>query len=339
MEVFAKLSLLASLLLIQVGCDPDALIPVVTEPPQEELKENPGNVTPTSKTLVVYYSFTGNCKTLATALAGYTEADVLEIRPAEEGLDYAANNYTIGSSLIAAIREKPNEASSYPAIKQVNRNAADYETILIVTPLWWSNMAAIMQSYLFKEGSKMKGKKVGLIVSSASSGISSVVADARRLVPDAQWAGEAQWIHNGNRSKGDELVKAWWNELNKSEESMPSEIKISVSGKSLPVKIEDNVATRALVAALREASITFEAHDYGGFEKVGGLGRTLPSSDSQMTTQPGDVILYSGNQIVLFYGSNSWSYTRIGKMQYGTLDELKTFLQAGKGNISVTLSL
>ena len=121
--------------------------------------------------------------------------------------------------------------------------------------------------------------------------------------------------------------------------TMPATIMITVSGKSLPVIIEDNVATRALVAALREASITFEAHDYGGFEKVGGLGRTLPSSDSQMTTQPGDVILYSGNQIVLFYGSNSWSYTRIGKIQYGTLDELKTFLQAGKGYISVTLSL
>ena len=121
--------------------------------------------------------------------------------------------------------------------------------------------------------------------------------------------------------------------------SMPSEIKITVSGKSLPVKIEDNAATKALVAALRESSITYEAEDYGGFEKVGALGRSLPTSNAQITTQPGDVILYSGNQIVLFYGSNSWSYTRIGKMEYGTLDELKTFLKAGQGNISVTLSL
>ena len=121
--------------------------------------------------------------------------------------------------------------------------------------------------------------------------------------------------------------------------SMPTEIKITVSGKSLPVKIEDNAATKALVAALRESSITYEAEDYGGFEKVGALGRSLPTSNAQITTQPGDVILYSGNQIVLFYGSNSWSYTRIGKMEYGTLDELKTFLKAGQGNISVTLSL
>lgn len=122
-------------------------------------------------------------------------------------------------------------------------------------------------------------------------------------------------------------------------ETMPDKIKISVSGKTLPVKIETNDATKALVAALRSASITYEAQDYGGFEKVGNLGRTLPTSNAQITTQAGDVILYSGNQLVLFYGSNSWSYTRIGKIEYGTLDELKSFLKAGQGNITVTLSL
>ena len=121
--------------------------------------------------------------------------------------------------------------------------------------------------------------------------------------------------------------------------TMPETIKITVSGKTLPVKIEDNEATKALVAALSEASITYEAHDYGGFEKVGPLGLTLPANNSQITTQPGDVILYSGNQIVLFYGSNTWSYTRLGKIQYESLDELKSFLKAGEGNISVTLSL
>lgn len=121
--------------------------------------------------------------------------------------------------------------------------------------------------------------------------------------------------------------------------TMPETIKITVSGKTLPVKIEDNEATRALVAALSEASITYEAHDYGGFEKVGPLGLTLPANNSQITTQPGDVILYSGNQIVLFYGNNTWSYTRLGKIQYESLDELKSFLKAGEGNISVTLSL
>ncbi len=323
--------------------------PVVPEIPDEEQNGNPaqnnggsdepGHETPTSKTLIVYYSFTGNCKAVATTLAGYVKADVLEIKPAEEGLDYAANNYAIGSSLIAAIRENPNDAASYPGIKPVSMDADDYKTIVVVTPLWWSNMAAIMQSYLFQSGDKLKDKNVGLIVSSHSSGISSVVADAKRLAPDARWMGEALWINNSNRSKSAGLVKEWWDQLNKGEETMPSEIKLTVSGKTLPVKIEDNEATKALVAALREASITYEAHDYGGFEKVGPLGRSLPSSDKQITTQAGDVILYSGNQIVLFYGSNTWSYTRIGKIQSGSQDELEDFLKAGKGNISVTLSL
>lgn len=146
-------------------------------------------------------------------------------------------------------------------------------------------------------------------------------------LPDPVQPDQPKQENNGNDNSGE------------TDTTMPETIKITVSGKTLPVKIEDNEATKALVAALRKASITYEAHDYGGFEKVGSLGLTLPANNSQITTQPGDVILYSGNQIVLFYGSNTWSYTRIGKMQYGSLDELKSFLKAGEGNISVTLSL
>ena len=123
------------------------------------------------------------------------------------------------------------------------------------------------------------------------------------------------------------------------EEILMQKIQITVSGSTLPIVLEDNGATRALVDALRKAPITYTARDYGGFEKVGALGRSLPASDSQMTTQAGDVILYSGNQIVLFYGSNTWSYTRLGKIRFPSLDVLKRFLKAGGGDVSVTLSL
>ena len=128
-------------------------------------------------------------------------------------------------------------------------------------------------------------------------------------------------------------------EIKEQEQKMTDKIQLTIYGTTLPVLIEDNVATRALVAALREGSITYTARDYGGFEKVGALGRSLPTSDTDITTQAGDVILYNGDNIVLFYGSNSWSYTRLGKIQYKTLDELKSFLKAGGGTISVTLSL
>lgn len=130
------------------------------------------------------------------------------------------------------------------------------------------------------------------------------------------------------------------NQEPKQEESrMSGKIQITISGTTLPVIIENNAATKALVAALRESPLTFTASDYGGFEKVGSLGRSLPTSNAQLTTEPGDVILYNGSSVVLFYGSNSWSYTRLGKIQYPTLDELKSFLKAGGGDISVTLSL
>lgn len=120
---------------------------------------------------------------------------------------------------------------------------------------------------------------------------------------------------------------------------MTQKLYITIDGKSLPVVLVDNVATQALVAAMQEGDITYEAHDYGGFEKVGALGRSLPTSNTQITTQAGDVILYSGNQIVLFYGSNSWSYTRLGRMEYSSQAELESFLKAGQGNVMVKLSL
>lgn len=125
----------------------------------------------------------------------------------------------------------------------------------------------------------------------------------------------------------------------KEESKMPDKIQITIDGKTLPIVLEKNEATKALVGALREASITFTASDYGGFEKVGPLGRSLPADNSRITTDAGDVILYSGNQIVLFYGSNTWSYTRLGKIAFSTLAQLKSFLKAGEGNINVTLSL
>ena len=126
---------------------------------------------------------------------------------------------------------------------------------------------------------------------------------------------------------------------NNSTNNMNQTLYITIGERTLPVTLVDNAATQALVAALAEGTITYEADDYGGFEKVGSLGRSLPTSNEQITTQAGDVILYNGNNIVLFYGSNLWSYTRLGRIQYDSLDALKTFLKAGQGRISVTLSV
>ena len=126
---------------------------------------------------------------------------------------------------------------------------------------------------------------------------------------------------------------------NSNDKTMTEKLYITIDGLTQSVTLVENVATKALVNALKKTSITYEASDYGGFEKVGALGQSLPTNNAQITTSPGDVILYSGNQIVIFYGSNSWSYTRLGKIDNLSLDALKTFLKAGKGNVNITLSL
>ena len=113
---------------------------------------------------------------------------------------------------------------------------------------------------------------------------------------------------------------------------------ITISGQTQSATLVDNEATRELVAALQDASITVTLND-NDFEIWGPLGRSLTTNNEQMTAQPGDIVLYNGSNICIFYASNSWSYTRIGKIDGLSESELRTFLKAGESNISVTLSL
>lgn len=290
----------------------------------------------TGRTLVAYYSYTGNVRSIVDELTKQISADVVEIKPAEEGLKYEENNYAIGSALISAIRQNPNNAESYPAIKPLDIDFEKYDNIVIATPLWWSNMAAPMQTFLFENGKGMDGKNIGLIVSSASSGIQSVVADAERLIPNGNFSDEPLWINNSNRNQMPSLLSNWIKTLNFSN-NMDEKLYITVGNTTLTATMVDNVATQALATALKESPISYEATDYGNFEKVGPLGRSLPTANEQTTTQAGDIVLYNGNQIVIFYGSNSWSYTRIGKIDNVTQSELQTIL--GEGNCTITLSL
>ena len=162
-----------------------------------------------AKTLVVYYSYTNKCHEIVTTLTSKIEVDVVRIEPAEKGLKYEANNYALGTLLLNAIKANPNDASSYPAIEPVDVSLDDYQNIIVVTPLWWSQMAAIMQTYLFNNSAQMAGKTVAMIVSSYSSSISDVVADAQRLLPNVTWAGDALWINNASRSNRSSLIQNW----------------------------------------------------------------------------------------------------------------------------------
>ena len=114
-------------------------------------------------------------------------------------------------------------------------------------------------------------------------------------------------------------------------------IKIKVNNSILEVKLENNEATKNLVERLKKGDITVNAKEYGGFEKVGNLGFSLPRNDTNINTSAGDIVLYQGNQISLFYNSSSWSYTKLGKVQNISSKELKNIL--GSGDVTLVLSL
>lgn len=162
-----------------------------------------------AKTLVAYYSYTNNVRTIVNELSTQMEVDVVEIQPAEDGLDYVANNYELGKQLLNAIKAAPNDAASYPAIKDVSVDMSQYSDVIVATPLWWSQMAAPMQTFLFHNGTAMAGKNIWMIVSSASSGISGVVADAERLIPSGNFQSNKLWIKSSQVPQAASMLNEW----------------------------------------------------------------------------------------------------------------------------------
>ena len=113
-------------------------------------------------------------------------------------------------------------------------------------------------------------------------------------------------------------------------------MKMTIGGTAVTVAWERNESVAALKELVKDHPLTVRLSMYGGFEQVGPLGTELPRSDEQTVTQAGDVVLYSGNQIVVFYGSNSWAYTRLGHIVGKTAEELAALL--GNGDVTLTLS-
>ena len=110
---------------------------------------------------------------------------------------------------------------------------------------------------------------------------------------------------------------------------------VQVGEYTFTAALENNAAAGALAEMMEEGPVTIWMEDYGGFEKVGDLGTSLPASNRRITTQTGDIVLYQGSQVVIFYGSNTWSYTRLGH-----IEDLTSWEEAlGGGDVSVTFSL
>ena len=116
-----------------------------------------------------------------------------------------------------------------------------------------------------------------------------------------------------------------------------STMTMKIGDTKVNVDWEDNQAVAALRDMAREGDVTIQMSMYGGFEQVGSIGQSLPRDDKQTTTTSGDVVLYSGNQMVVFYGSNSWSYTRLGHISDKNAEEMTDLLS--NGDVTITISV
>lgn len=273
-----------------------------------------------SNILVAYFSVTGNTKQLAEYAQEHLNSDLFEIVPSNP---YTNEDINYNNPDSRANREQ-NDDSARPQIENKIENILQYDTIILGYPIWWGQAPKIL--YTFLESYDFSNKTFLPFCTSSSSQIRSSATNLANLAPNATWLEGRRFSIGTDR----QTFLTWLDEsLNtKEEENMT----LKIDNNTIDVTWENNQSVEELNSL---GSLTINMHRYGGFEQVGPIGQTITSNDTHITTNPGDIVLYSSNQIVIFYGSNSWSYTKLGHINMGE-DELTRLLD--KENIVVTIN-
>ncbi|MBP5245234.1 MAG: hypothetical protein J6036_02120 [Clostridia bacterium] len=275
------------------------------------------------KSIVIYFSCTGNTKKLAEKIAAATDSDMFEIVPEQpyttQDIDY--------NSDCRANREQSDD-SARPKIASIFENPDDYDTVYLGYPIWWGTMPKIINTFL--ETYDLSDKTVMPFCTSGSSGIGTSVKAIKQYLPDIKDG------MRGTASTTAEQIKTW---IDKNIQTEKTEMKllIKIGDEILYAAMEDNTSAADLYELLKNGSIKIDMHDYSGFEKVGVLPQSLTRNDSQINTDYGDIILYQGNQFVIYYDKNSWSLTRLGHIENISQEKLKAVL--GDGDVTVELSI
>ena len=277
------------------------------------------------KVLVAYFSATGNTRPVAEKVAEAANGDLFEIVPAQP---YTTEDLNYNTDCRANAEQiDPN---ARPAIQNAVEDMGQYDAVLIGYPIWWGKAPKIIHTFL--ETYDLSGKTVATFCTSGGSDHED--ATLRGYAPDATWL-------EGRRFSGTSQVENWVNglDLPKSSEEETRKVYIQIGDTVWTATLEDNPSVTAWAELLSKGPLTVDMHDYGGFEKVGGIGTTLPQSNRQITTRPGDIILYQGNSITIYYGENSWNFTLLGHIDGVTDAQLREVLKAGGEDIRVTFSL
>ena len=280
--------------------------------------------------ITVYFSVTNNTEKIANYIVELKSTAKYEIEPK---VPYTDEDINYGDSNSRTTKEQ-NDDSARPEIGSEDLDLSTYDLIFLGYPIWWGQAPKIMYTFLEKY-EDLSGKTIVPFVTSGSSGIGSSATNLAKSAPAASWLEGRRFSSSSSKDE----VSNWLDSLPIKNEEKENSMNVYIDNNKLEVTLEDNSSVSALLDVLKQRDIVYQAHDYGDFEKVGDIGVNLPQNNTQITTVPGDVILYQGNNICLYYDTNSWNFTKLGHINGYTQDQLKTLLKAGQGEIEVRISL
>lgn len=292
---------------------------------QEYADQNAEN---TSNILVAYFSATGNTENIANHITNITGADIFEI---EAAIPYTAEDLDYTNSSCRANQEQ-SDAAFRPEIAGSVDNMEAYDVVFLGYPIWWGEEPRIIDTFL--ESYAFSDKT---LIPFCTSGNSGIAASERNIANLGVPIGNQLAGRRFSGTTSEQSVAEWIDTLALTEEEVKTKMQIAVNGHTLTATLADNTSAQALAELLTTEPLTLELHDYANFEKVGTLPQTLPRNDEPIDADYGDIILYQGNQFVLYYDTNSWTFTRLGRVENITKEELQEIL--GDGNVTVTLSL
>ncbi len=195
--------------------------------------------------------------------------------------------------------------------------------------VWYSNAVAWAN-----ENGIVRGYGNGLFGTDDPVSVEDLEVIMGRYLGDGpEWTGDPARAHAATRAQ---VAVALYEKMSLEEErTKMRKITLTFNGHTYPATLADNSSAAAFAELLKGGPLTVSTHDYGNFEKVGDLGTDLPRNDEPITTSPGDIILYQGDQITIYYAQNSWTFTRLGR-----IDDPSGLREAlGGGNVEITFQL
>ncbi len=280
------------------------------------------------RVLVAYFSCTSNtagiAQHIATALGD--RADLYEITPS---VPYTAADLNYNTDCRA--NREQNDDTARPAISDSVSGFEQYDTVFIGYPIWWGRAPRII--YTFIESYDFSGKTVIPFCTSGSSPYND--SGIKDIAVGADWITGRRFAGGASASTVSDWVSGLDLPDTTSETEAQSVFYITAGSNTFEADFAANSSADAFRELLKSGPLTISMSDYGNFEKVGSLGTTLPRNDEHIVTEPGDVILYLGSSITIYYDTNTWDFTRLGKIRDVT--DLKARL--GDGTVDITFSL